>query len=75
MSNAGTPRSYLVNTSSGQVLRNRQHLNHRINDDNFYVPDDAPSTPRVSAEPERDRIMTRTQTGTDIRPPNRLRYD
>ena len=25
-------------------------------------------------EPERDRIMTRTQTGTNIRPPNRLVY-
>ena len=78
VSNAVTPRSYNVNTPSGPVRRNRQHLNHRlsrINEDNFDIPNDPPSTPRDHAETERDRIMTRTQTGTDIRPPNRLRYD
>ena len=32
------------------------------------------TTSTTSVEPERDRIMTRTQTGTDIRPPNRLVY-
>ena len=77
VSNAGTPRSYIVNTPSGPVHRNKQHLNHRLNriNDNFDIPNDPPSTPRDHAETERGRIMTRTQTGTDIRSPNRLRYD
>ena len=77
VSNAGTPRSYLVNTPSGPVRRNRQHLNRRLSrtDDNISdIPDIPTTTPSQRAEPERDRIMTKTQTGTDIRPPNRLEY-
>jgi len=77
VSNAGTPRSYLVNTPSGPVRRNRQHLNRRLSrtDDNISdIPDIPTTTPSQRAEPERDKIMTRTQTGTDIRPPNRLEY-
>ena len=72
VSNAGTPRSYLVTTPSGLVRRNRQHLNQRLSrtDDYSLV-----TTSTTSAEPERDRIMTRTQTGADIRPPIRLTYD
>ena len=71
VSNAATPRSYLVSTSSGLVRRNRQHLHQRLGQ-----ADDYPlvTTSTTSAEPERDRIMTRTQTGTNIRPPNRLVY-
>jgi len=76
ISNAGTPRSYVVSTPNGLVRRNRQHLNHRLssaNDNAIDTPDDSTTSP--TTEPSRDRIMTRTQTGTDIRPPNRLRYD
>ena len=71
VSNATTPRSYLVSTSSGLVHRNRQHLHQRLGQ-----ADDYPliTTSTTSAEPERDRIMTRTQTSTNIRPPNRLVY-
>jgi len=65
-----------VSTPCGQVRRNRQHLNHRLNtaDDNVADIPDAPTTTLPhTPEPQRDRI--RTQTGTNIRPPNRLRYD
>ena len=79
MSNAGTPRSYVASTPSGQVRRNRQHLNCRLNtaNDNVQdIPDDSiTSTSPHTTEPPRNRIMARTQTGTDIRPPNRLTYD
>ena len=62
-----------------KVHRNRQHLNRRLNtaNDNAQdIPDDSiTSTSPHTTEPPRNRIMTRTQTGTDIRPPNRLTYD
>ena len=77
VSNAGTPRSYLVNTPSGPVRRNRQHLNRRLsrNDDNMFdIPDSTRTTLTPRDEPERDRIMTRMQTGTNIRPPDKLVY-
>jgi len=45
-------------------------------DDNVTeIPDDTSTTSPQITEPPRDRIMTRTQNGTDIRPPNRLGYD
>lgn len=74
ITNAGTPRSYLVNTPSGPVRRNRQHLKHRLSRPDDNTPDILTPTSTSRDEPERDRIMTRTQTGTDIRPPNRLVY-
>ncbi|XP_065902585.1 uncharacterized protein [Dysidea avara] len=76
VSNADTPRSYVISIPNGQVCRNRQHLNHRLNTTNDSAPDiPDSSTTSDSTEPPRDRIMTRTQTGIDIRSPNRLRYD
>ena len=68
---AATPQSYLVSTSSRLLRRNRQHLHQRLGQ-----ADDYPlvTTSTTIAEPEKHRIMTRTQTGTDIRPPNRLVY-
>ena len=77
VSNAGTPRSYLVDTPSGPVRRNRQHLNRRLNrtDDNTFDISDSTTTTLITRDkPQKDRIMTRMQTGTDIRPPNRLVY-
>ena len=78
VSNADTPRSYLVTTPSGPIRRNRRHLNQRLgraNDNSSDIFDDLPAnTSAPSTEPERDRVMTRTQTGTAIRPPNRLVY-
>ena len=78
ISNASAPRSYLVTTSSGPVRRNRRHLHERLDntDDNAsnILDNYATDTTTLNAEPERDRIMTRTQTGTTIRPPDRLVY-
>ena len=63
---AETPRSYIVETPSGRVRRNRVHLNPMPND----ATDDA--TIDHTQRPSRDPIMTRTRTGTAIHPPDRL---
>ena len=63
---AATPRSYLVETPSGEVRRNRSHL--RVRTENT-----APVSNRSdnSAEPT-NTIQTRSRTGTAIHPPDRL---
>ena len=62
---ANTPRSYLVDTDSGQVRRNRSHLTIR--------PDSQPSEQRNNDNhPSRSPIQTRIRTGTPIFPPERL---
>ena len=61
---ANTPRSYLVETPTGRIRRNQQHLN--------IVPEnttDPTLSDRVPAT--RSRMMTRSQTGTEIVPPKR----
>ena len=61
---ANTPRSYLVETPTGRIRRNQQHLN--------IVPDSiTDATPPNHASATRSRIMTRSQTGTEIVPPKR----
>ena len=63
---ASPPRSYLVETSSGQIRRNRRHLCPRL-EDNLNQSDD------VAKQNEQPRsIATRSRTGTLIRPPDRL---
>ena len=62
---ADAPRSYMVETRSGQVRRNRSHLlpmpnTHTSDSDNSPLTTD------------RSPIMTRTRTGTMITPPDRL---
>ena len=61
-----TPRSYLVETSPGHahIRRNRQHIN--VVPDNHSISEDT----RLESSPR--RIMTRSQTGTLIRPPERF---
>lgn len=54
---AHTPRSYIVNTQSGSVRRNRRDLN--IAPDHSTEPEQ-----QETVEPDR-RIMTRSQTGTE----------
>ena len=65
---ANAPRSYLVETPSGQVRRNHTHLN--------VIPETQPpeheSTTGATPTPTRSPIMTRSRTGTNIAPPNRL---
>ena len=70
MSHANTPRSYIVNTPGGQIRRNRQHLNvipDKSNDN--QLPSNSNSETSALPGP-----LTRSRTGTDIRPPDRLRY-
>ena len=72
-----TPRSYLVDTPSGVVCRNRRHLNVLPNNQSVSEsqehkqPNDTPcSTPESSTEIS--RRITRSQTGVVLRPPERL---
>lgn len=57
------PRSYVVETQSGTVRRNRRHLRER-----------APIEAEQNGEPaaSRSRIVTRSQTATPIYPPERF---
>ena len=85
VTSAGTPRSYVVETPNGEVRRNRSHLNivpDHANDrpeEDDTPANDSPEeedTPKNSATdrpgPTQRRIMTRSQTGTAIVPPNYL---
>lgn len=58
---ASSPRSYIIETPSGRVRRNRHHLHTRSEPDTSSSSEE---TPRV--------IETRSRTGTLIRPPDRL---
>ena len=60
-----TPRSYIIDTPTSQVRRNRSQINKRL-------PEAAPS--QVSIQSDESRPTTRSQTGTVIRPPDRLSY-
>ena len=67
---ASTPRSYVVETPSGEVQRNRTHLRIRANmNEDPMVSVASEETSSVSHRP-----VTRSQTGTVIHPPDRLRY-
>ena len=59
-----TPRSYVVSTPSGEIRRNRSHLNPIPHSDNRTEEPDPITTTRV--------IQTRSRTGTAIHPPERL---
>jgi len=69
---ANTPRSYIVETPSGELRRNRSQFNvlpEQPPDNPVGEPDSAVVPPEPT-EPR--RIVTRSQTGTAIRPPNTL---
>jgi len=90
---AGPPRSYVVDTPTGQVQRNRSHLNV-VPDQNemqdtlvepqgdvtesrettLETPAETPTGnhPAQAVPSPPRRIMTRSQTGTEIRMPNYL---
>ncbi len=63
---AGTPRSYVVNSPTGDLRRNRQHLQVR-SENSLPNQDTTPTEPPKA-------ISTRSQTGTLIHPPNRLSH-
>ena len=64
-SSSDLPRSYYVQTPTGEVRRNQHHLNR--------VPDSMNQDQPQSSETR--RIMTRSRTGTPIIPPDRLLYN
>ena len=66
---AKSPRSYLIETPSGVVRRNRLHLNvipQKLEDSEAGLNDQPPD----EAQPK--RIVTRSQTGSSAKPPERL---
>ena len=65
VSKSNAPRSYLMETPSGTVRRNRYHLG--------VVPDKEHSYEADQEEPPLRKIMTHTQTGTMIKPLSRYR--
>jgi transposase InsO family protein len=80
VAHAEEPRSYLVETSGGVLRRNRHHLNPVPED--YSNPDSEPLHTQDQDNSATDKeqfqqspprvIMTRTRTGTTIRPPDRL---
>ena len=66
ISPADRPRSYVVETPSGQIERNRSQLTvaPRENSETNHQPEIETETSH--------RIMTRSRTGTAINPPDRL---
>jgi len=68
VANSNTPRLYIVSTPSGEVRRNCYHITEPLNDE---------TTTAIShhtSDTDRRRRITRSQTGTQIRPPDRLNY-
>ena len=66
------PRSYTVSIPGGSVHRNRHHLNEIPSPPPISSPQSPPqliSPPQPTVGPAPNRIMTRSQTGTAIRPP------
>ena len=64
---ANEPRSYLVDTLTGRLRRNRSHLQ--------VVPDPEPEETESEVSDSmlmQNRIVTRSQTGTLVRPPDRF---
>ena len=64
-----SPRSYLVDTPKGVVRRNRQHLYVAPPTQEKSEPDTAE---QCTDQPPENRIVTRSQTGTTVKPPERL---
>jgi len=60
---ADSPRSYIVTTPYGEVRRNRMHLN--------VLPDQHPSTSQQNDSQQCHCPVTRSVTGTSLRPPER----
>ena len=69
VSSAPAPRSYLVNTPTGQVRRNRRDL--------VPIPEEQSleqhSEPTTAHRGTRSPILTRSKTGTIVRPPDWFR--
>ena len=66
ITSADAPRSYVVETESGDIRRNRAHITSR--------PESNTSSSTNTNVPSQSRVATRSQTGTHVRPPMRLSY-
>ena len=79
---AETPRSYVVNTPSGQVQRNSCHLTVGPHDTTETLQNEKTSRERGTSTPvdnpgrvdHRSPIMTRFRTGAGVNPPDRLAF-
>jgi len=67
---ASTPRSYIVSTPTGQMRRNR--INLRPRQDTETLQRESGMTETSNVVP--GRVVTRSQSGTAIKPPDRLRF-
>ena len=73
ITSSDTPRSYIVETPTGETRRNRIQLNvapPAMTD--HPSGDNRPETSHTTERQVRSPIMTRTRTGTTIAPPERL---
>ena len=66
VSQAATPRSYVVSTPHGEVHRNRVQLS--------VMSNNSPQPEASSTDSTREPIMTRTRTRTAINPPDCLSF-
>ena len=66
---AGTPRSYLVETPTGEVRRNRSHIRPRVEQE---MSGSNPSERSAENIDQPRMISTCSRTGTGIHPPDRL---
>ena len=69
VSPANSPRSYVVDTPTGVLRRNRQHLNVAPERSEDSEPE---SNEQSTGQSQPSRIVTRSQTGTVVKPPERL---
>ena len=72
VSPAKSPRSYVVDTPTGVVRRNRQHLNVDPEKTENPEPETNTEQSQPQSQTEPNRIVTRSQTGTVVKPPERL---
>ena len=69
VSHTNSPRNYVVDTPTGVVRQNRQHLNV----DPEELGDSEPESNEHSTEqPQSNQIITRSRTGTFMKLPERL---
>ena len=73
VSSAPTPRSYIVETPTGQVHRNRSQLRVVPRTTQDQGPERQESDTRENAQDRQpSRIITRSQAGVQLKPPERL---
>ena len=69
---ADTPRSYIVQTPSGEIRRKRSQLNIDPSTETIDPSTETETAEDTQEQQTRSPIMTRSRTGTSINPPERL---